>query len=418
MGEAEMRRVFQAGGAIPPDSPIYVEREADRLVRQRIEQMDYVHIIVARQMGKTSLLHRVAAQLGGEKYAFAWVELSGMKDLERAEWYSILAKRIREQLAWIKGMPAEWLSKIASQEDLQDFFSNIMQLAGESRRVVVMLDEIDSTRLLPFSDAFFSKLRTLYNIRPARPIFRNLTFVLVGATDPRRLIKDPDISPFNIGKEIGLEEFSPAETRQLTDNLAHVGIEASNEVHSCIYWWTSGQPYLIQKVCETLEDWHSQRGITQATPELIDLTVEESIISSKANDSNISHIKAQVERQLDVRRYLKRVLDGEQIKFEPDGATNGRLAELYLIGVVKEGPDGNTVVRNRIYEAVLRDYIRIEDEKEAESLRRQLLIHKRNLNRLEETRAQYGLNPPLALVNEIEYERAEIQRIERELRER
>jgi hypothetical protein len=108
-------------------------------------------------------------------------------------------------------------------------------------------------------------------------------------------------------------------------------------------------------------------------------------------------------------------LDGEQIRFEPNGVTNGRLAELYLIGVVKEGPDGNTVVRNRIYEAVLKDYIRIEDEKEIESLRRQLLIHKRNLNRLEETRAQYGLNPPLALVNEIEYERAEIQRIEQEL---
>ena len=119
-----------------------------------------------------------------------------------------------------------------------------------------------------------------------------------------------------------------------------------------------------------------------------------------------------------MRRYLKRILDGEQIRFEPDGVTNGRLAELYLIGVVKEGPDGDTIVRNRIYAAVLKDYIRIEDEKEVESLRRQLLIHKRNLNRLEETRAQYGLNPPLALINEIEYERAEIQRIEQELQER
>lgn len=167
-----------------------------------------------------------------------------------------------------------------------------------------------------------------------------------------------------------------------------------------------------------LEDWHNQRGIAQATPEWVDLAVEESIISSKANDSNISHIKAQLERQPDVRRYLKRILDGEKIKFEPDGVTNGRLAELYLIGVVKESPEGNTIVRNRIYEAVLKDYIRIEDEREAESLRRQILIHKSNLNRLEETRAQYGLNPPLALVNEIEYEKAEFQRIEQELQER
>jgi len=68
------------------------------------------------------------------------------------------------------------------------------------------------------------------------------------------------------------------------------------------------------------------------------------------------------------------------IRFEPNGAVNGRLAELYLIGVVKKGPEGNTVVRNRIYERTLRDYVRLADEAERASLRTRLEIHRHPAN--------------------------------------
>jgi hypothetical protein len=287
--------------------------------------------------------------------------------------------------------------------------------------VVITLDEIDSTRKLEFSDGFFSTLRTSYNVRPKEPLLRNLTFVLVGATDPRKLIKSPGLSPFNVGREIRLEEFTPAETRRLTDNLALAGISTSDDVHERINWWTSGQPYLTQKVCATLEDWRVRRGIKRATVALVNQAVQEGVLSAKANDSNLSHIRARLDEPeaFMAKALLRRIFAGERIRFEPHGMADGRLAELYLIGVIKEGPDGHCVIRNRIYQEALKGFLAREAgmETDADDLRKRLAIHRKNLSRLEESKARHGLDVPLKLLNEIDLEREEIDRLEQALRE-
>ena len=52
---------------------------------------------------------------------------------------------------------------------------------------------------------------------------------------------------------------------------------------------------------------------------------------------------------------------------------------------------------------------------EIESLRRQLEIHRRNLSFLKEQRARYGIDQPLSLVNQIEYEKERIEELQWEL---
>jgi hypothetical protein len=411
-----MNRVFQAGGAIPPDSPTYVEREADSLALDIVQQMDYAHIVVARQMGKTCLLHRLAMKLPPREYISIWIDLSRLTDLEQASWYEALGKDLARHLGVQLTFP------LINQDRLYAFFLMVMEQIESGRKVVITLDEIDSTRKLAFSDGFFSTLRTFYNVRPKEPLLRNLTFVLVGATDPRKLIKSPGLSPFNVGQEVRLEEFTPAETRRLTDNLDLAGISASDDVHERIYWWTSGQPYLTQKVCATLEDWRVRRGIKQATVTLVDQAVQEGVLSAKANDSNLSHIRARLDEKetFMAKALLRRIFAGERIRFEPHGGADGRLAELYLIGVIKEGPDSNCVIRNRIYQEALKDFLarQVEiDRMDADDLRKRLAIHRKNLSRLEEHRARHGLDVPLKLLNEIDLEREEIDRLEQALKE-
>jgi hypothetical protein len=200
-----------------------------------------------------------------------------------------------------------------------------------------------------------------------------------------------------------------------------VGIRASDDVHERIYWWTSGQPYLTQKVCATLEDWRVRRGTKQATVALADQAVQEGVLSAKANDSNLSHIRARLDEPeaLVAKALLRRIFAGERIRFEPHGGADGRLAELYLIGVIKEGPDGSSVIRNRIYQEALRGFLTRETEMEmdVDDLRKQLAIHRKNLSRLEEHRARHGLDVPLKLLNEIDLEREEIDRLVRALKE-
>ncbi|TEU17951.1 MAG: hypothetical protein E3J21_07095 [Anaerolineales bacterium] len=410
-----MNRVFQAGGAIPPDSPTYVEREADGVALLRVRQMEYVHIIVARQMGKTCLLRRLAAHLEPEGYLPVKIDLSRLAGMEMDQWYKALGGAIVDQIA----PDAE--SSIVDQDSLYKFFIRVAQQRNSAHPIVVTLDEIDSTRLLDFSDGFFSTLRALYNDRADEPALREITFVMVGATDPRHLIKDPGLSPFNVGQEIRLEEFTSAETRRLTDNLALAGISASDDVHERIYGWTSGQPYLTQKVCATLEDWRVRRGTKQATVGLVDQAVQEGVLSAKANDSNLSHIRARLDEPAAfmAKAFLRRIFAGERIRFEPHGGADGRLAELYLIGVIKEGPNGNSVIRNRIYQEALKGFLarEVEMETDVDDLRKQIAIHRKNLSRLEERKARHGLDVPLKLPNEIDLEREEVARLVRALKE-
>jgi HAD superfamily hydrolase (TIGR01509 family) len=61
----------------------------------------------------------------------------------------------------------------------------------------------------------------------------------------------------------------------------------------------------------------------------------------------------------------------------------------------------------------IKHYSRIE----VQFLQEQLLIHKKNLGRLETKRAQYGIDTPLAILNEIEWEKEKIAEIQAKLEE-
>ncbi|MDH4137368.1 MAG: hypothetical protein OEW09_11745, partial [Anaerolineae bacterium] len=139
------------------------------------------------------------------------------------------------------------------------------------------------------------------------------------------------------------------------------------------------------------------------------------------NDSNLSHIRARLDEPeaFMAEALLRRIFAGERIRFEPHGGADGRLAELYLIGVIKEGPDGNCVIRNKIYQEALKGFLarEIEMVTDADDLRKQLAIHRKNLSRLEERKARHGLDVPLKLLNEIDLEREEIAKLERTLKE-
>jgi hypothetical protein len=164
------------------------------------------------------------------------------------------------------------------------------------------------------------------------------------------------------------------------------------------------------------------RVIKNATAALVDQAVQEGVLSAKANDSNLSHIRARLDEPetFMAKALLKRIFADERVRFEPHGGADGRLAELYLIGVIKEGPDGNCVIRNRIYQEALKGFLAREVEMAAMDVddpRKQLTIHRKNLSRLEERRARHGLDVPLKLLNEIDLEREEIDRLMRALKE-
>src|SRR5207245_2189827 len=85
---------------------------------------------------------------------------------------------------------------------------------------VLFIDEIDLVRSLPFStDEFFAAIRECYNRRPEDAEFERVTFCLLGVAAPSDLIRDPRLTPFNIGKRIELQDFSDTEAERLAIGL-------------------------------------------------------------------------------------------------------------------------------------------------------------------------------------------------------
>jgi hypothetical protein len=123
-----------------------------------------------------------------------------------------------------------------------------------------------------------------------------------------------------------------------------------NAVHARIYDWTSGQPYLAQKICAILERWHTDEELGCPEPEDVDRAVREFLLvpDPLKSDSNISHILDGL-RDEHLRNLFRSVMSGNPIQ-------DRRAMDLYLLGVVKK-VRGHLTVRNRIYAQVLDSYI-------------------------------------------------------------
>ena len=124
-------------------------------------------------------------------------------------------------------------------------------LAGIDGRVVVFVDEIDTTIGLPFSDDFFAAIRACYNTRATASAYRRLSFVLLGVASPTDLIKDVERTPFNVGRRIDLADFGFEEARALATGL-HTDPACGEALLRRALHWTDGHPYLTQKLCAAL----------------------------------------------------------------------------------------------------------------------------------------------------------------------
>jgi hypothetical protein len=131
------------------------------------------------------------------------------------------------------------------------------------RQIIIFIDEIDSVLGLSFkADDFFVWLRTCFNRRADEPIYRRLTFVLLGVATPSQLIQDKQRTPFNIGHAIQLRGFQPHEAYPLLQGLPEQ-IERPQVLLQHILAWTEGQPFLTQKICHLIR----HRKVSIATGE-------------------------------------------------------------------------------------------------------------------------------------------------------
>lgn len=335
--------VFKAGGALfPGDTEIYVERSADADALRHLQAMNYLMIIEPRTQGKSSLLGHLRMQYATDDILFAYADLADLDVVTQELWFSQLSEKLS---LFLNEIPS--YAHIPPPTQMQEWRAFLRDLAqwceNNTLQVILVLDEVGAMSRVAWAEEFFISLRTFFNERAFVEKYQRVTCVLAGAFDPKELIRDEQISPFNIAQRVYLEDFTREEIIRLIQILdwQKTPVEILAER---IYQWTGGQPFLTQLLCSRLP--------LDAHPADIDTAAER----VRRYDWNLlASISESIQRDTKLHGYLKKIQSGEVIKYYP--RENPRQAQLELLGIIRADEQGNCMIRNRIYSLILDDML-------------------------------------------------------------
>ena len=372
----EMGRVFNTTGVCIPEKH-YMVNVNGRLqqIRMLVDEGKYFTINRARQYGKTTTLRALAEMLRDEYYVvlldfqtFDNEKFSNGNVFSIAFANSFLRMLHRncktmnnEMVSVIEEMKkdADYANRYFSLKELFEGLSDICEAAD--RKIVLMIDEVDSAANNQVFIDFLAQLRAQYLDREFYPGFQSV--ILAGVHDIKNLKRKlrPEEghrynSPWNIAADFSIEmSFSESEIAGMLqeyeiDHRTGMNISKMSEL---LYAYTAGYPFLVSRICQLMDErvrdeyenlklvW-TENGFNEAVRILLaeKNPLFESLVGKICDYPELSVM-------------LKTLLfTGRNIAYNPD-ETSIDMAQMF--GFIKN-QNGNVVIANRIFETRLYNY--------------------------------------------------------------
>ncbi|MBT9312073.1 AAA-like domain-containing protein, partial [Leptothoe kymatousa] len=373
--------IYTTGGTVQAGGGIYLSRKADDELLQLCREGQFAYVLTSRQMGKSSLMVQTAERLEEEEITSVIIDLTKIGTTVTPEqWYLGILTEIDESLMLDTDIFDWWEehNHLGVTQRLTRFFEEIL-LSEVEGRIVLFVDEIDTTLSLGFTDDFFIAIRYFYTARAQKEQLGRLSVVLIGVASPGDLIRDPQRTPFNVGRRVNLTDFSWEEAQGFVEGLrpalsgavgeafpegiggkglALSGVEGegAEEILRWVLQWTGGHPYLTQRLCQGVVE----SGRTQWSAAAVERLVEDLFFRGGVrNDNNLLFVRDMLTQRTpdgngsvyevlttygEIWRERELVLDEEQSLIK---------SHLKLAGVVRrDETKGSLHVSNGIYRQV------------------------------------------------------------------
>ena len=360
------RKKFNVTGLCVPGRHYMVDTSGkiERIVHDYIEQGEYFTINRARQYGKTTTLSLLEKRMQGS-YTVIRMSFEGKESFFIS--FDSFCKNISHILTSILKekdplLSAVWENPISQETPELDFRSRIAETCKASGNpVVLMVDEVDRASGFGVFTTFLGILRDMYLDRNDKgaPAFQSV--ILAGVHDIKNLKKKirPDSehaynSPWNIAADFNLDmSFSPPEIETMLDeyeNDHHTRMDVPS-VAGRIYYYTGGYPFLVSKICKTIDEndlgW-TLGSVDNAVKELVKErnTLFEDVSKNVLNNQGLGDIAREI------------LLRGNDVQFS---IFNPAIDLGAMYGIITKR-EGKVAFSNIIFETVLYDlFISLED---------------------------------------------------------
>ncbi|MCA2552410.1 MAG: AAA-like domain-containing protein, partial [Microcystis sp. M04BS1] len=344
-----MNYQYRVGGSLAYNHPTYIERNADRELLTALKNGQFCYVFNCRQMGKSSLRVRVTHILQQLGMDCASVDITSIGSNDNlSQWYNGVITRLF--LGFNLTGKINLKSWLREREDLPpvqrlgQFIEEVLLVYCRGEKIYIFIDEIDKILSLQFSlDDFFSLIRYCYNQRAENTQYERITFALFGVATPADLIREKTQTSFNIGQAIELTGFNLAEIAPLAEGLSSQSNYQPDWLEKIIFW-TGGQPFLTQKICQLLRESDLD----------IETLIKERIINNWESQDEPVHLRTIVDRLLRNQDKAGRLLGIYQQILEKGAILcddSPEQGELRLSGLVVK-KDNQLVVYNPIYREI------------------------------------------------------------------